>query len=194
MTIKNLKDIYTQTVKGNFETEDYCFFWSGPFSNWHPSTFSALGETYNCAEQGMMHQKALMFNDLVSAERIMATDDPAVQKKIGRSVLNYNDNEWSAKRYQIVYLLLRAKFEQNPVLLQQLLDTEGLEIVEASPYDKVWGVAMGVDKYPEILDKANWKGDNLLGKILMHVRDDLADESYYESIYQDAMQEINESE
>ena len=34
---------------------------------------------------------------------------------------------------------------------------------------------MGVDKYPEILDKINWKGDNLLGEILMEVRSWLRD-------------------
>ena len=37
------------------------------------------------------------------------------------------------------------------------------------------GIGMGVDKYPEILDKINWKGDNLLGEILMEVRSWLRD-------------------
>jgi len=186
MTIKNLKDVYIQPVKGNYETIEFCFFWSGPFSNWHPSTFTAFGETYNCAEQGMMHQKALMFNDLASAKLIMETDDPAVQKKLGRGVLNYDEAEWSDKGYQIVYLLLRAKFEQNSDLLNHLLDTEELEIVEASPYDKVWGIAMGVDKYPEILDRTKWKGDNLLGKILMDVRDEFKEIQSEETLRREA--------
>lgn len=30
----------TETASGHFETEDHVFFWSGPFSNWHPAKFS----------------------------------------------------------------------------------------------------------------------------------------------------------
>lgn len=181
MTIPNLRDVYRQPVKGNFETDDYCFFWAGPFSNWHPSKFTALGTTYNCAEQGMMHQKALLFGDLESADLIMKTDDPKLQKALGRGVKGYVEAEWVDKRYDIVYALLYAKFDQNIELADILLDTEDLHIVEASPYDKVWGIAMGVDKYPEILDTKNWKGENLLGSILMDVRYDFKQIQFYEN-------------
>ena len=38
--------------------EKFTFFWSGPFSQWHPSPFIIDGVTYNCAEQYMMAEKA----------------------------------------------------------------------------------------------------------------------------------------
>jgi ribA/ribD-fused uncharacterized protein len=180
MGIPDLRNVYRQTVKGNFETDEYCFFWSGPFSNWHPSEFTVFDTDYNCAEQAMMHQKALMFNDIDSAEKIMKTNDPQKQKALGRGVKGFVESEWIDNRYDIVYTLLVEKFRQNVELLDILLDTDELHIVEASPYDKVWGIAMGVDKYPEILDKNNWKGDNLLGDILMDVRYDLRQERFYE--------------
>lgn len=190
MSIPNLRNVYRQPVAGNYETDEYCFFWSGPFSNWHPSVFKYDGVTYNCSEQGMMHQKALLFGDLESADLIMKTDDPKLQKALGRGVKGYDEATWVDKRYDIVYCLLHAKFDQNIELADILLDTDDLCIVEASPYDKVWGIAMGVDKYPEILDKKNWKGDNLLGSILMDVRYDFQQMRHYESQHDDALTEI----
>ncbi|WAX21751.1 GTP cyclohydrolase II [Stenotrophomonas phage RAS14] len=190
MSIPNLRNVYRQPVKGNFETDEYCFFWAGPFSNWHPSVFKYDGVTYNCAEQGMMHQKAILFGDLESADLIMKTDDPKLQKALGRGVKGYVESEWVDKRYDIVYGLLHAKFDQNIDLADILLATDDLCIVEASPYDKVWGIAMGVDKYPQILDKRNWKGENLLGSILMDVRYDFQQIRYYESVNDEVMGEM----
>ena len=43
-------------------------------------------------------------------------------------------------------------------------------IAEASPYDKIWGI--GLRSNPG-LTKKDWKGQNLLGQILMDVRNDL---------------------
>ena len=37
--------------------EKFTFFWSGPFSQWHPSPFQIDGIWYNCAEKYMMAEK-----------------------------------------------------------------------------------------------------------------------------------------
>lgn len=71
-----------------------------------------------------------------------------------------------------VYTGNLLKFSQNEELKQKLLDTENKILVEASPYDKIWGIGLSVsdkDFYNPIL----WKGENLLGKILMKVRNTL---------------------
>ena len=64
-----------------------------------------------------------------------------------------------------------AKFSQNENLKQLLLspEYEGHGFVEASPYDKVWGVRM-YESNPEIDDETKWKGLNLLGKVLDETR------------------------
>ena len=64
-----------------------------------------------------------------------------------------------------------AKFSQNEDLKQLLLspEYEGHGFVEASPYDKVWGVHM-YESNPDIDDETKWKGLNLLGKVLDETR------------------------
>ena len=130
---------------------------------------------FNRAEQAMMYFKAELFGDEDSMGKIMRTNDPSLQKKIGRAVANYDEEVWKEKRYNIVFQLLVEKFKQNSDLKSILLNTGDKCIVECSPYDKIWGIGMGVDQYPEILDKSNWKGENLLGEILMNVRSWLRD-------------------
>jgi hypothetical protein len=46
-------------------TEKFHFFWrsDSPFSQWHKAKFEEGGIIFNCAEQWMMYQKAIMFYD-----------------------------------------------------------------------------------------------------------------------------------
>jgi len=50
-----------------------------------------------------------------------------------------------------------------------LLATGEKMIAEASPVDLVWGIGLSVDD-DAILDEVNWTGNNLLGKVLMSIR------------------------
>jgi ribA/ribD-fused uncharacterized protein len=58
----------------------------------------------------------------------------------------------------------------NKNLKEKLLETGDKILVEASPIDLIWGVGLHEDD-DKILDEANWKGENRLGKVLMKVRD-----------------------
>lgn len=151
------------------ETDNYVFFWYGYLSQWHPSQFVVEGTLYNCAEQYMMHQKALFFEDYETALKILKTDHPKEQKALGRQIKNFNPIEWAAYCEPIVFVGNLCKFSQNPDLKKQLLSTGDKLLVEASPYDKIWGV--GLEENNELIDDAkNWKGQNLLGKVLTNVR------------------------
>jgi ribA/ribD-fused uncharacterized protein len=124
-------------------------------------------------EQFMMFSKAKLFNDEQSAQKILATADPMAQKILGRKVAGFNLEEWVRRRESVVFVGCREKFAQNPGLRTMLLATAPTELVEASPYDLIWGIGLG-ERDSRIADKRYWCGQNLLGITLMRVRDVLA--------------------
>jgi hypothetical protein len=150
----------------------YTFFWSGMFSQWYASPFKVDGIQYNCAEQFMMHSKALMFEDYETAELIMNTPNPKIQKQLGRQVKNFNADSWNAVAKTVVYIANIAKFTHSPTLLEALLATGDTLLVEASPYDTIWGIGMG-EVEARKSTKEQWRGTNWLGEVLTAVRDDI---------------------
>jgi ribA/ribD-fused uncharacterized protein len=153
----------------------YTFFFteSSPFSQWYRCSFSVDAITFNCAEQFMMHGKAKLFDDADTAAKILAADHPRDHKALGRKVKDFDDAAWKRAREAIVLDGNRAKFTQNPELREALLATRGTTLVEASPYDKIWGIGLAATD-PRAQDPTQWKGQNLLGQILTRLRDELA--------------------
>ena len=159
--------------------EKFTFFWSGPFSQWESSFFTIDGTQYNCAEQYMMASKALRFGDLDSWEQIMSISDPSAQKALGRGVKGFTKESWEEIEdngkphcWNVVFKGSMAKFDQNPELLCYLLETDGTTIVEASPFDPIWGIGC-FESAPEAQSRDTWLGKNWLGEILTEVRDDM---------------------
>jgi ribA/ribD-fused uncharacterized protein len=143
------------------------------FSNWHPCRFSYHDVHFTSVEQFMMFAKAKLFDDEQSASKILATDDPMTQKMIGRKVASFDLARWELRRESIVFVGCREKFSQNPGLRSILLATAPTELVEASPYDLIWGIGLG-ERDARIADRQQWRGRNLLGITLMRVRDALS--------------------
>jgi hypothetical protein len=67
--------------------------------------------------------------------------------------------DWEDIKVDVMRRGLQAKFQQNENLKKLLLSTGDAEIVEDSPYDSFWGAARN--------------GKNMLGKLLMEVRQTL---------------------
>lgn len=170
--IKNIriKDINTTNI--NLDLENFTFFWSGIFSQWHKSNFTIGGITFNTAEQYMMYNKAILFNDFEIAHKILETNNPKTQKNLGRKVSNYNAEIWGNECDTIVYMGNYAKFTQNKKLLKELLDTGNTTLVEASPYDIIWGIGLSEDDAKNV-PYHQWEGQNKLGLILTVLRNNL---------------------
>lgn len=175
------------------EEEKFTFFWEteSPFSQWHPSEFTApcymwrtefydqllkIGFPENIvfttAEQYMMYAKAMTFVDIDTARAIMAETNPRKIKALGRQVNRFNEDTWLFYRYRIVYLANKFKFSQNDDLKTALFATQGTTLVEASPYDNIWGIGLTKDD-PKAQQRATWAGKNLLGEVLTELRKDL---------------------
>ena len=154
---------------GEKVTDRYVFFWSGPFSQWVSSPFIREGLQFNTAEQWMMYQKAMLFDDFDMADRIRLTDSPKEQKALGRKVANYDEAQWMRYAYDFVVAGNLSKFSQNPILMRALIESGDRILVEASPFDKRWGIGLKATA-PNIEDESTWLGENLLGKAIMEVR------------------------
>lgn len=164
------------------KNKKYKFFWSGKYSNWHkadlgfrfePDTVPGIDLTYykfNCVEQYMMFAKAVLFQDFESAKKILEEKEPNRQKKLGREIKGFDSRVWDEKKYEVVKLGVLAKFSQNKELREAIVSEDCNLFVEASPYDKIWGIGLDVETAANTLEE-RWPGENLLGKILTEVRD-----------------------
>ncbi len=162
------------------KNKTYTFFWgiNSPFSQFYPSFFIIDNIEYNCAEQYMMHQKAILFNDYEIATKILQAKKPGKQKKLGREVNNFDIEKWTSIAEKIVYTGNCAKFTQNDKLLKKLLQTVNTELVEISPTDTIWGIGLSKNN-PKIFDKTKWRGKNKLGTILTKLREKMLLENKY---------------
>jgi ribA/ribD-fused uncharacterized protein len=154
--------------------DKYIFFYNGFLSNWADTPFIDLETkvSYNCSEQYMMHQKALLFRDIETAKAIMLEKHPREQKALGRTVKNFDAGIWNLYARSMVYDGCFYKFTQNQQAREYLLSTKDHYLVEASPYDTIWGI--GLAEGDELVkDPKNWKGTNWLGQVLTQLREDL---------------------
>lgn len=149
-------------------------FIKGVFSQWHATAFSLEGQTFATAEQWMMFAKARLFGDGDAARAILLTPDPANQKRLGQTVAGFDQQRWDRWKIDIVYRGNLAKFSQNAGAARQLRATAPAMLVEANPRDWIWGVGLQIDD-PAVHDPGQWKGANLLGRVLTAVRDQLVD-------------------
>lgn len=149
---------------------------NGCFCNWYPAEFDYAGRHYLHSEQFMMYQKVMMFGQNELGEEIMHTNDPEQCKILGREFFDGFDAAlWKRTRYVVVKRGIRAKFAQNPSMLETLLATGNAILAECSPRDKDWGILLSTSD-SEVQDITKWRGENLLGQVLMEVREELREE------------------
>lgn len=150
------------------ETKTHIYFWGSELSNFWDAPFQMDGLKFATSEQAFMYLKAKQFNDDEIALKILKAPTPLHAKKLGRAVRGYDDDIWSSVRYEAMVTALEHKFAR-PDMKRFLLSTTNKTLVEASPYDVIWGVGLSEDDN-RILHERNWKGQNLLGIALMEVR------------------------
>lgn len=141
----------------------------GFLSNWYLSPFDLDGIHYSSMEQYIMYQKCILFGDQDTAQKVLLTDDPSEQQKLGKLCTGYINGVWAGARQAIAVRGLLAKFSQNADLKKQLMDTKDAYLVECAHSDKIWACGIRLNE-SERFDASKWQGQNILGFALMAVR------------------------
>ena len=178
---------WAKQAYSNGNIDSYVFFWGHTprikdgrihktcLSQWWDGVFEANGICYKSAEHWMMAKKAEVFGDTIMLQKILQSKSPNQAKGLGRKVRNFDNATWLNVRYEIVKEGNMHKFGKSRQLKQYLLSTGNAVLVEASPYDQIWGIGL-TQNAPNVEDPSTWLGDNLLGFALMEVRDALLEE------------------
>ncbi|MFE3829301.1 NADAR family protein [Streptomyces sp. NPDC059092] len=141
-------------------------------SQWWPARFTVDGVEYATAEHWMMAAKARLFGDEEAEHAALGAANPALAKKAGRLVREFDESVWARERHRIVVAGSIHKFGQDAALRDFLLSTGDRVLVEASPMDRIWGIGLASDD-ERAADPTRWRGLNLLGFALMEARDRL---------------------
>jgi ribA/ribD-fused uncharacterized protein len=168
-----------QAIHAGFHPK-YLFFWGHSakgeeigkscLSQWFVANFEIDGICYQSAEHYMMAEKARLFHDETTLNKIIHARHPGEAKNLGREIQHFELDVWQQHRFDIVVQGNVAKFQQNASLKQFLLNTGERVLVEASPVDKIWGIGLA-ENQTETLIPEKWPGLNLLGFALMKTRD-----------------------
>ena len=141
-----------------------------PYSNFHPGRFVLDGFEFSMAEHYIQYQKSLFFGDSVTANQILKSATALDAKKLSYKIENFDKHQWILEGYSICERGVRAKFEQNKLLLDMLKTMHPRILAEAST-DKVWGTGFPL-RNKDVLNPSKWEGEGWLSYMLMRIRED----------------------
>ena len=141
-----------------------------PFSNFFPSPVNVWGIQFTCSEQAYAFSKAWFFGDEISKRKIMLEIHPHNIKKCSRTIKNFKRKEWDEVSEGMLFEAVNAKFHQNKILAQYLLETNNMQLIEVNPFDTRWGVGITID---QLKVGKPLRGENKMGHILEKVRENL---------------------
>lgn len=130
----------------------------GEFSNFAGFPIKLDGKLWPTTEHYFQAQK---FEDQVYREKIRKTASPMIAARLGRSRKQPLRRDWEAVKIDVMRKAVEAKFTQHEELKTLLLSTAEAKLVEHTERDDFWG------------DGGDGRGKNMLGRILMQVREGL---------------------
>ena len=122
-------------------------------SNFYSAPIAYDGMLFQNNEAAFQAQKCV--NDADRAK--FCNLNPTEARNLGRKIPLRKD--WEQVKMTVMKEIVQAKFEQNPDLLEKLLNTGNAYLEEGNTWgDRVWGTVNGI-------------GANNLGRILMEIRE-----------------------
>lgn len=134
----------------------------GCFSNFSRHPVKLKGETWPTSEHYFQAQK---FAGTSHETAVRKAEGPMQAASMGRDRKRPLRSDWENVKDDIMREVVRAKFTQYSTLRKMLLSTGDAILVEHTVNDSYWG------------DGGNGNGKNMLGKILMEIRQELKNES-----------------
>jgi ribA/ribD-fused uncharacterized protein len=134
------------------------------------------GVKFPTVEHYFQAMKAKTFADEEMYEKILKAKTAKAAKALGKKVKDLVPEKWDAEKDMIMEKAVRAKFVQHPELRKQLLETGGKQIGEANARDAYWGIGSGHESDKSKVP-SKWRGKNVLGKIMMKLREVFKNES-----------------
>lgn len=108
------------------------------------------------------------------ADIILMTDTIHLVQKFANSIINHDESRWQQAHFRILWRGLHLKFTQNKHLKNKLLLTRGKRLIYANQDDSFLG--NGTLPELDVVNPMYCQGFNILGYILMDVRDYLMNE------------------
>ncbi|KYF79038.1 Swarming motility protein YbiA [Sorangium cellulosum] len=130
----------------------------GFFSNFSRHPVTLKGKVWPTSEHYFQAQK---FPGTRHEEEIRNAPGPGEAARMGRQRSRPLRPDWEQVKDDIMREVVRAKFTQHEELKRALLDTGDAELVEHTTNDAYWA------------DGGDGSGVNMLGKILMEIREEL---------------------
>jgi N-glycosidase YbiA len=134
----------------------------GCFSNFSAHPVTLAGKTWPTTEHYFQAQK---FAGTPHEEEVRAAKSPMVAARMGRSRARPLRHDWETVKDAVMRVAVEAKVRQHATVRDALLSTGDEGLVEASTKDEYWGCG------------ADGKGRNMLGRILMEVREQVRRET-----------------
>lgn len=128
-------------------------------SNFYEHPFYYNGLQWKTVEHAFQAAKCLRTDEY---DKIHAAKTPGEAKRLGRKVSLRPD--WDEARNDVMRECLLMKFLTNPELLEKLCATKDALLIEGNTWnDRYWGQVRDA--------QGQWNGQNMLGKLLMEIRD-----------------------
>ena len=139
-----------------------------PLSNLFPAPIKIGKRFFDSLEHALQYKKARGHNEDRLAEKIHLCREAYEVRWMGKRITT--TEQWRKSEQDVMLSRMIRKFEQNPTLREQLLQTGRKILVEAT-LDKTWGA--GCSLFSPALKNKSWPGRNLQGETLMKARSQL---------------------
>lgn len=149
-----------------YETDEVVYFFTSaldPLSNWSAHAVDIWDMHFPTLEHAYHWRKYDAAAPDVAAQVLVAPSPWAAMQVDRRAGKGRRREDWQDVKVSVMEELMRAKVGQNQDVKECLLKTGTKRIIENSPVDAFWGCG------------PDGNGQNMTGKLLMKIREELRD-------------------